>query len=50
MVDNVRGRLKDPSGSLKDMLDLEETTDLMPGLVDSDDDDSEDDGIELDES
>ena len=30
MEDDVRGGLKDPSGSLKDTLDLEETADLMP--------------------
>ena len=49
MEGDVRGGLEDPSGSLKDMLDLEETADVMPGLVGSDDDDSEDDGIEVDE-
>ena len=50
LKDNVRGSLKDLSYSLKDTLDSEETAGLIPRLVESDDEDLEDDGIELDES
>ena len=50
MEDDVKRGLKDMSGSLKDTLDLEETADLFPGLVDLDNEDEEDDGIKLDES
>ena len=37
------------SRSVKNTLDIEETLNLIPGLVDSDDEEEKDGGIELDE-